>query len=489
MVIMNPPFTRATNHGGAHANVVNPAFAAFNASKSDMDSMGKRMRELGKNSCYDGKAGLASAFVALADRKLKRGGILAFVLPVVAATGASWIKFREMLAKKYIDLSIVSIAAANINDISFSADTGLGECLIIARKSESETTSDVRFVSLVSRPTGFAQANEVAKRINHSINVRRISDGPFGGTPINIGMSNMGEMVANKSKIQALGLDFRFLNAIRTHDYSIVQVASALSESTLWLPSQEALQLKTTRLGDIAQRGLVDRLITGPPYPAPFTRESPSSTATYPCLWSHNAKNETRIILNPDSQLRVQNGMEARASEIWKTSSRSHISRGFRFNTQPCSVAFTEKNSMGGRAWPNVKFTDTKIDYAFAIWGNSTLGLLCYWWHSSRQDSGRGDITVSAIDSLPVLDLRALSDEQLETAKDIFEEFREKELKPAYLADADANRALLDKRVVCDLLGFGRETYEGVRRLSAKWCAEPSVHGGKRRPRGAGLVM
>ena len=40
-----------------------------------------------------------------------------------------------------------------------------------------------------------------------------------------------------------------------------------------------------------------------------------------------------------------------------------------------------------------------------------------------------------------------------------------------------------------DLLGFGRETYEAVRRLSAKWCAEPSVHRGKRRPRGAGLVV
>ena len=91
--------------------------------------------------------------------------------------------------------------------------------------------------------------------------------------------------------------------------------------------------------------------------------------------------------------------------------------------------------------------------------------------------------------TLPVLDFRALSDEQLATAEDIFEEFREKELKPAYIADADPNRALLDKRVVCDLLGFDRDTYEAVRRLSAKWCAEPSVHGGKRRPRGAGLVM
>ena len=60
---------------------------------------------------------------------------------------------------------------------------------------------------------------------------------------------------------------------------------------------------------------------------------------------------------------------------------------------------------------------------------------------------------------------------------------------PAYLADADPNRALLDRRVVCDMLGFDKSVYQGVRRLAAKWCAEPSVHGGKARPTGAKLVM
>ncbi len=60
---------------------------------------------------------------------------------------------------------------------------------------------------------------------------------------------------------------------------------------------------------------------------------------------------------------------------------------------------------------------------------------------------------------------------------------------PAFLADADPNRALLDRRVVCDLLGFDESVYEAVRRLSAKRCAEPSVHGGKRRHRGAKLTV
>ncbi|MYC06447.1 MAG: hypothetical protein F4X57_04635 [Chloroflexi bacterium] len=73
-------------------------------------------------------------------------------------------------------------------------------------------------------------------------------------------------------------------------------------------------------------------------------------------------------------------------------------------------------------------------------------------------------------------------------ATEIFEEFRELDLKPAYLADADANRAMLDWRVVCDLLGFDEDIYAAVRRLAVKWCAEPSVRGGKRRPRNARFV-
>jgi len=98
-------------------------------------------------------------------------------------------------------------------------------------------------------------------------------------------------------------------------------------------------------------------------------------------------------------------------------------------------------------------------------------------------------VTVTSSDSLPLLDFRELSDDQLATAEDIFNDFRERDLLPAYLADADPSRALLDRRVICDMLDFDESVYEGVRRLAAKWCAEPSVHGGKARPPGSALVV
>ena len=97
-------------------------------------------------------------------------------------------------------------------------------------------------------------------------------------------------------------------------------------------------------------------------------------------------------------------------------------------------------------------------------------------------------MTIRSAGSLPMLDIRALTEKQLRKAEAIFNDFRNKELKPAYLADADSNRALLDRRVVRDLLGFDEEVYIAVRRPAAKWCAEPSVHGGKQRPQSAKLV-
>ena len=73
LVIMNPPFTRATNHEGAHSDVTNPAFAAFGASRADQTAMGNRINELGKGSCYHGNAGIASAFCRIGPSQAQAG--------------------------------------------------------------------------------------------------------------------------------------------------------------------------------------------------------------------------------------------------------------------------------------------------------------------------------------------------------------------------------------------------------------------------------
>ena len=485
LVIMNPPFTRATNHEGAHSDVTNPAFAAFDATSADQSAMGSRINELGKGTCYHGNAGIASAFVALADRKLKRGGILALVLPLSAAAGLSWQGFRRMLAADYDNLEVLSIAA-NGKDMSFSSDTGMAECLVVARKrGAGGVDQHIRFTSLAHRPRGFAEASAVGKHIAAGGSVRGIDDGPYGGTRLPLGDAAAGEMLTTPQSG-----DGENWGSVRLLDYSLAQTAYALTRSELWLPGQPApLGLGIVPLGKVGKLGLVDRDITGPAPRGPFDKVPPSTTATYPALWNHDAKKETRLVCAPDSQLLVRQGMESKATEVWATASRAHINRDFTFGSQPLAIAFTECQSIGGRVWPNVIFANHRFDYAFAVWGNTTLGLLSHWWHSSRQQSSKAGLTIRMAESLPILDLRALADDQLATAETIFNEFRKLDLQPAYLADNDPNRALLDRRVVCDLLGFDENTYRAVRQLAAKWCAEPSVHGGKKRPQNTGLII
>ena len=478
LVIMNPPFTRNTGQEGAHIGVANRAFAAFNASDADQREMGKKLTSFRKGTVYHGNAGIASAFAELGHRKLKAGGVLALVLPLTAAVGLSWQKFRDLLVKEYTDISVLSIAA-NGKDMSFSSDTGMAECLIVARKlREGETSSKTTaFTSFNRRPQGFAHSAALAAEIANSESVRGIEDGPYGGTPLMVGDEKVGEMltVSDYEEGEAFA-------AVRLSDSSLAQTAYALSASRLWLPGvADAVELKMSALNEVGKMGLYHIDINGPAPRGPFDKVEASPTPTYPCLWNHNARNEKRIICEPDSQLLVRQGLEEKAVSHWTTASRCHINRDFTFGSQPLAAAFTERKSIGGRVWPNVIFDDERHDYAFTVWSNSTLGLLSYWWHSSRQQSSKAGMTIRTAETLPILDLRALTDAQLATARDIFDQFRALDLQPAYLADRDPNRALLDRRVLCDLLGFDADVYEGVRLVAAKWCGEPSVHGGKGR--------
>lgn len=486
LVIMNPPFTRNVTREGAYSDTTAAAFAAFGASKADQKHMAKRMAALKEGTCYHGNAGIASAFAALAHRKLKPGGVLALVLPLSVASGTAWGGLRKMLACDYSDVTVLSIAG-NGRDMSFSSDTGMAECLVVARRLKMDERPDDMdcFVSLYHRPQGTVHASLIARRVLDARQIRRIDDGPYGAESLLIGK----ELVGNAIAVPGLMYGENW-GGVRLSDYSLAQTAFALSRSQLWLPGNTSpIEMNVTLLGTIGKMGTYHLDITGPAPRGPFDKRAPSPTATYPALWNHNAKNENRMVCEPDSQLQVRQGMESKAAVVWATASRAHLNNEYTFGSQPLAVAFTDNESIGGRVWPNVIFPDSRFDYAFAVWGNSTLGLFSYWWHSSRQQSSKASITIRSAESLPVLDFRCLTDEQLLTAKTIFDEFREKDLMPAYLADTDPNRAHLDRRVICDLLGFGEDIYKAVRLLSAKWCAEPSVHGGKKRPEDTQLVV
>ena len=180
-------------------------------------------------------------------------------------------------------------------------------------------------------------------------------------------------------------------------------------------------------------------------------------------------------------QARFGRDCEDRATEAWqRTASRLHFNRDFQINSQPLSACVTPEPSIGGRAWPNFLCTDQRWETPLVLWANTTLGLISFWWIGTRQQQGRVILTISKLPALTVLDPRRLTAMQLDRASDIFEEFRLRELLPANEAWRDETRQALDRAVLIDLLGITEEVLEPLALLRRQWCAEPSVHGGKK---------
>jgi hypothetical protein len=110
-------------------------FAAFANTKEEQKKMSEATKRLTAGTSAHGNAGEASIFLVLADRKVKEGGMVALVMPLSLMLGPSWEDSRLLLTKNYSGLLVLSIAGATDEDSSFSADTDMAECLVVAAKS------------------------------------------------------------------------------------------------------------------------------------------------------------------------------------------------------------------------------------------------------------------------------------------------------------------------------------------------------------------
>ena len=85
-----------------------------------------------------------------------------------------------MLRRNYSDLVILSIAGYGGEDMSFSADTGMAECLVVGRKTKT-ATKRATFVVLKERPAYPLLGASAAKQIHRLIaekNLRCLEDDP-----------------------------------------------------------------------------------------------------------------------------------------------------------------------------------------------------------------------------------------------------------------------------------------------------------------------
>lgn len=495
LVVMNPPFTRDTNHEAAKWNVPNPMFAAFGSPGEQQRAMARASERLLKGTSAHGNAGEASAFLVLADRKLKEGGTLAMVMPLSLMSGEAWEESRKLLRKSYTDLVLISIAGNKDNELSFSADTGMGECLVIGRKTKDGEKRAI-FVVLNERPSSMVTGATIASQISllKAAKLRSLEEGPVGGSLLHIGDDPVGYALA------ATLPDEGPWSLARIKDAALAQTAYQMaSRNLIWLPGMaedSAVPVFITTVSKVGKVGPVDRdvngntpdgRIRGPFEVVPLKAKS---VPTYPILWAHEANRERCMEFEADSEGVIRQGADAaedesikkKALQIWATASHCHFNRDLRFNSQSTAMQFTSRKTIGGRAWPSISLAGADQEKVLVLWANSTLGVMLHWWHANRQQAGRGSIGVSALESLPILDVTKLSKDALGKAVSIFDKMKDKELLPVNEIARDAVRAEIDARLGTEVLGFPPELAapDGpLALLREKLALEPSIAGSK----------
>ncbi|MCZ6681296.1 MAG: hypothetical protein O7E52_29100, partial [Candidatus Poribacteria bacterium] len=401
-----------------------------------------------------------------------------------------------LLAKNYSNLVLISIAGVGSTDMSFSADTGMGECLVIGRKSKTGSTR-ATFVILNERPAFpliGANAAEQIRRLIAGKKLRRLEDGPVGGTLLHFGDEVIGQ--ALDAPLPASG----GWNLSRIADLSLAQAAYQLAnKKRVWLPTMsnsEVVDIPITTVAAIGDIGPLDRDINGKTptggIRGPFDTSpvKSNSVPTYPVLWSHDAKRERTLTFDADCEgiprrgatTEEQAALDRKVASVWNTASHCHFNRDFRFNSQSTGMQFTPRRTIGGRAWLSIRLSSIEQEKALVLWANTSLGLLLRWWHSNKQQSGRGSIGKSALQTLPVLDVTALKPKLLAEAVKLFDTMSGQGLLPLHEIDKDPIRKELDEKFARNVLGLAEPIIAPggpLEVLRMKLSREPSVRGQK----------
>ena len=485
LVIQNPPYTRA--QGGRSV------FALAGMTEKQRELSRKALaRKVAKlrasgNQFVNGHAGFGTHFSALADMKLRAGGVFASVLPLTSAHADTWGGFREEILTRYDNVT----AVAFVSDLpsSISADTDIGETLLLATKRSDNghktNASSIVCVNLDSYPETIAEAKYVAKAVESSLDQERGGTITMAGRPI--GSWTRIEMLlpsfpwfplGTRNTTLACTLAGLFAGELR-FDPENLKIPFPIPISTLSSvlrvgDSQDAIgHLRTSDRSHAESRGVFA-----------FDEAKDKTAFTYPSMWSADATHQRHIEVSPTHDGTPESQDRSRIARILDAKSNLVIATNYRQTSQALAAAWVTPDALGGRQWTTLMHDDDAVKKSMVIWLNSTLGLMSRVGYAQTTQRGRSAMQLGAIRDFPVPDFTDISDAgstARKTAEQEFARLSKLELMPASFAWNDPARREIDA-VVLTMLGIADDsTSTAMERIRQLWCREPSVHGGNRK--------
>ncbi|MDR3323728.1 MAG: SAM-dependent methyltransferase [Zoogloeaceae bacterium] len=452
LCVMNPPFVRSV--GG------NLLFGSL--PEDERAKLQEELKRRAKDLPASITAGLGSVFLAIADKHLRVGGRLAFILPVALATGEAWGKSRELLAENYhLEMVIVSHDATRPN---FSENTDLSEIMFIARKrKKNEAPGKTTYVNLWHNPHTIYEAMDVADRV-------REGEASFSQDDAGISVHGAeGRKLAEITQLEASQGDAQWIG-VQFAQALTLRAAVLLAQGSLEVPGQAAVAVPLCALRDLGQLGYDRRDIHD------AMTVSTTDWSPYPSFWNHDASVVTRIGQQPNSGLTprtvASRGRKLKeAGGIAASAGRILLVERTRTTTHRVLAVGFDEAVLGNTWWALKSEMSVEQEKALLLWLNSTPSLLLMLARRVTTEGAWMQVKKPQWAAMPVLDVRHLAADSLSHLAAAYDDLSARELQALAKLAGDPVRAEIDAALSAVL---GLPDMKPLRQLLAR---EPGLTG------------
>ena len=377
-------------------------------------------------------------FTVLADYLLKKDrGTLANIIPYAACASATSAGQRRFLADRF-EVSII-VTSHDPSQLSFSENTSIHECLVVCRRRPMSMRKDTLFVSLARMPNTVNDVIEVTDAILQRGSCKWVKYGTWPKKLVDQG---------DWSPTQWLDLELaKFAQGLSAH------------------PALKSL-------GEMAHFG---------PAHVRNALRNPSkdpSQGPYRVLWRHQTGKMQTMWATWEAEVAAMPGKEKTARiTLRPQASRLLIANKLQTNATRVSSVLLDKPAFGSQ-WtpltPAIHRDPTlslKIQKAWCVWLNSTLGILGFLHRRGRKLT-YSDFMPNILRSMPCPDPRASEISRLAST---YDELRMTPLQPWNLMAQCPVRVAIDN-AVADAIGMDRDEVDDVR---TRIMCEPTVSGAR----------
>lgn len=429
LCVMNPPFVSSR-----YGNML------FGSLPYDRPALQKELSRQAKILNVSATAGLGALFVPLAEKHVKVGGRIAFVLPIAVATGEAWSAIRKKIADHF-HLEVV-ITSHDADRPNFSENTDLSELLFIARRlAPKEKAGLTIYVNLWRNPRSIHEALDHSARISAEI----ASIGKKVGQ-VRIIKSSHG-ILGEITSLPAPKERDNWTGAIFAQSYLMRFYWSLDAKHEVQLPGEAATKLlRLCRLDELGELGYDARDI----FDAFDVDKTAATWSPYKGFWNHDADKVRTIAQKPNATLLARSeplpGRKLKdATAVWSKAGRILLVSRLRTNTHRVLATSHPVKVLGNTWWA---FDDSGLTAnqrkALLLWFNSTLGIISYYGRRAITEGAWVQMKKPAWSSMPVLDVRKLSTEKLTALALEYNTISEKELSPIAQLNVDKVRQEID---------------------------------------------